>query len=131
MMEEKQQPTKSWISFRVKPNEYDIIYAHYSKTTCRKLSEYARKVLLQKPVNVKFRNQSADDFLLEIIALKNELNAIGNNYNQSVKRLHTMDRFPEIKAWLQSEQIFRQSFLEKTEQIIVCADKIYRQWSSK
>ena len=70
---------------------------YFSKTTCRKLSEYARNVLLQKPVIIKFRNQSADDFLDEMILLKNELNAIGNNYNQSVKRLHTLEKYSGSK----------------------------------
>jgi hypothetical protein len=131
VMEGKQQQTKSWISFRVKPNEYDTIHGYFSKTTCRKLSEYARNVLLQKPVVVKFRNQSADDFLAEMILLKNELNAIGNNYNQAVKRLHTMERIPEVKLWLQNDQVFREAFFKKTEQISEYMDQIYRLWLSK
>ena len=131
MKEEKSTATKSWISFRVKPKEYDTIHAHFSKTTCRKLSEYARNVLLQKPVVIKFRNESADVFLEEMILLKNELNAIGNNYNQSVKRLHTMERIREIKLWLQQEHLFRESFLKKTEQIWERMDQIYRLWLSK
>ncbi|OSZ77234.1 hypothetical protein CAP36_12530 [Chitinophagaceae bacterium IBVUCB2] len=131
MDKEKSGTTKSWISFRVKPKEYDIIHGHFSKTTCRKLSEYARNVLLQKPVVIKVRNQSADDFLGEIILLKNELNAIGNNYNQSVKRLHTMERFSEVKIWLQNDQSFREGFLKKTEQIRERMDQIYRLWLSK
>lgn len=131
MKEEKSIGAKSWISFRVKPKEYDTIHGHFSKTTCRKLSEYARNVLLQKPVVIKFRNESADAFLAEMILLKNELNAIGNNYNQSVKRLHTMDRLPEIKQWLQNDQVFRESFLKKTEQISERMDQIYRLWLSK
>lgn len=130
-MSENRSKAKSWISFRVKPKEYDTIHGHFSKTTCRKLSEYARNVLLQKPVVIKFRNQSADDFLGEMILLKNELNAIGNNYNQSVKRLHSMEKIPEVKTWLQNEQIFRESFNNKTEQISERMDKIYRLWLSK
>lgn len=131
MKEEKTTTTKSWISFRVKPKEYDTIHGYFVKTTCRKLSEYARNVLLQKPVVLKFRNQSADEFLAEMILLKNELNAIGNNYNQSVKRLHTMERIPEIKNWLQNDPVFRESFLKKTEQIRERMDQIYRLWLSK
>ncbi len=130
-MKEEKQKSKSWISFRVKPKEYDTIHGHFSKTTCRKLSEYARNVLLQKPVVIKFRNQSADDFLAEMILLKNELNAIGHNYNQSVKRLHTMSTVGEVKNWLQSEAVFREIFLKKTEQITERMDQIHRLWLSK
>ncbi len=130
-MEGQETKTKSWISFRVKPKEYDTIHGHFSKTTCRKLSEYARKVLLHKPVAIKIRNQSADDFLEEMILLKNELNAIGNNFNQSVKRLHTMERIPEVKTWLKNDEEFRENFLKKTEQIRERMDQIYRLWLSK
>ena len=127
-MEGQESKTKSWISFRVKPKEYDTIHGQFSKTTCRKLSEYIRNVLLQKPVVIKYRNESADQFLAEMILLKNELNAIGNNYNQSVKRLHTMERIPEVKNWLQNDQVFRENFLKKTEQIRERMDQIYRLW---
>ena len=130
-MEEKKSTTKSWISFRVKPKEYDTIHGYFSKTTCRKLSEYARNVLLQKPVTIKYRNESADNFLAEMILLKNELNAIGNNYNQAVKKLHTLDRASEINDWLTNHKKTHELFLEKTEQIRERMDQIYRLWSSK
>jgi transcriptional regulator of NAD metabolism len=46
-----------------------------------------------------YRNQSADEFLAEMIQLKHELNAIGNNFNQAVHKLHTLDHTADIKAW--------------------------------
>jgi hypothetical protein len=130
-MEGKQQKPKSWISFRVKPGEYDIIHRHFSKTTCRKLSEYARNVLLQKPVTVRFRNQSADDFLQEMLQLKKELNAIGNNYNQSVKKLHALSHDNEIKKWLIDNEPDRQKFFQQTELIFFRLNQIYKQWWSE
>src|SRR5215471_6323615 len=70
-----------------------------SKAQCNSLSEYARDVLLEEPVTIKYRNQSADEFLEEIILLKKELNAIGNNFNQTVHKLHTLDHISEIRTW--------------------------------
>ena len=130
-MEKEKATTKSWISFRVKPTEYETIYTYFSATTCRKLSEYARNVLLQKPVAVKYRNQSAEDFLAEMILLKKELNAIGNNYNQAVKKLHTLDHDAAIKKWLAENENTHQYFLQKIEQIFGRIDQIYRIWLSK
>jgi len=52
MSENKTNKKKGWISFRVKPEEYDKIHQYLNSTTHRKLSEYARKVLLNKPVVV-------------------------------------------------------------------------------
>ncbi|HSZ87190.1 MAG TPA: hypothetical protein VK787_14250 [Puia sp.] len=122
---------KSWISFRVKPKEYDIIHAQFQKTTCRKLSEYARKVLLNKPVVVKYRNLSADDFLRDMIKLKNELSAVGNNFNQAVKRLHTLDKFPEVRSWLTTSEPGINAAINKIEEIKSRMNQVYEIWSQK
>ena len=73
VMKEKNKTPKEWISIRVKPEEYTIIYGFFTSTTCRKLSEYVRKVLLHKPVTVNYRNQSADEVLSALNQLKKEL----------------------------------------------------------
>ena len=122
---------KNWISFRVKPEEYNLIRDQFEKTTCRKLSEYARKVLLNKPVVIKYRNQSADDFLAEIIQLKNELNHIGNNFNQAVKKLHTLDTILEIKYWLIVNEAVKKNFMDKVEEIKNHMNELYELWSQK
>ena len=130
-MENQKSKPKEWISFRVKPKEYEQIHGQFTQTTCRKLSEYARKVLLNKPVTVKFRNQSADDFLEQMVRLKNELSAIGNNFNQSVKKLHTLDKIPDIKTWLLLNESTKNLFMKKVEEIKVKMTQIYEQWSQK
>ena len=63
-----------------------------SKTTCRKLSDYVTEIsCLESLLIVPTRNQSLDDFMAEAIRLRNELNRIGNNFNQAVKKLHTLN----------------------------------------
>ena len=121
----------SWISFRVKPAEYKKIHGLFSNSTHRKLSEYARNVLLQKPVIIRTRNESADQFLHEMIGLKKELNAIGNNYNQAVKKLHTLNHINEVKGWLNSHEALHHNFLLLTERIFQKLNKIHQQWSSE
>ncbi|MET0636147.1 MAG: plasmid mobilization relaxosome protein MobC [Chitinophagaceae bacterium] len=130
-MKRQNESTKSWISFRVKPREYEAIYRHFRGSTSLKLSEYARKVLLQKPVVVKYRNESADDFLAEMLTLKKELNSIGINFNQAVKKLHTTDNFPEVKIWLLTAKPTINLFMKQTEKILERLDQIHRIWSSK
>lgn len=89
----------------------------FRTTTKRKLSEYIRYVLLEKPVTVYTRDQSLDDMLALFNSLKNELSAIGNNFNQAVKRLHTMDRIAEIKSWAEAGEKHRELFMEKVAEI--------------
>jgi hypothetical protein len=122
---------REWISFRVKPAEYLLIEQYSKTTTCRSLSEYARKVLLSKPVVVKYRNQSADQFLAEMLLFKNELSAIGNNFNQAVKRLHSLDGLPQMRSWLMIYDSTHKSFMNKVGAINEHLVQIYELWSQK
>ena len=129
MSEDKINKKKSWISFRVKPEEYDRIHQLFRDTTHRKLSEYARKVLLNKPVIVKYRNETANEILSVLIQLKNELNATGNNFNQAVKKLHTLNQISEFKIWLFLYEKDIQNSVQKIEEIKTKIIQIYEQWS--
>ena len=128
MSEQTNNKAKSWISFRVKPEEYEQIHRNFSSTTCRKLSDYARKVLMNKPVVVKYRNQSADEILSAMIRLKNELNNVGNNFNQAVKKLHTLNRLSDFKTWLASYDADKETLLKTLDEIKRKINQIYEQW---
>ena len=86
-MSETKNNRYKWLHIRLKQDEHTKINNKFSKSTCRKLSEYARRVLLDKVITVNQRNQSLDDFMAEMIKLRIELNAIGKNFNQSVKKI--------------------------------------------
>ena len=127
MSENKQNRTEI-LQVRLTRTELTIIQSKFSKSTCRKMSDYTRKVLLDKPVTVNVRNQSLDDFMNEMIVLRNELNGIGNNFNQAVKRLHTLQKPEEFKSWLMLYEITRKTLLEKTEIIKQKIAQINDQW---
>lgn len=50
------------LNIRLSRQDWDKINLLAGKSTCRSLSGYARKVLLQQPVKVFYRNQSFDEF---------------------------------------------------------------------
>jgi hypothetical protein len=110
------------------PEEYKTLTVFYIHSTCRKLSEYARLQLLKKPVIGKFRNESQDDLMNEIIARRNELNAIGNNFNQSVKRLHTLTTFSEFKEWIIRYELDKNTIASKLETLKKSIQKIGELW---
>src|SRR4051794_25889528 len=108
----KEQGTENYnriVTVRFKSNEFKQVQKKFEASTCRKLSEYIRKTTLGKPLVFTYRNESADEFLAEMVKLKNELNAIGNNFNQAVKRLHTLDHVAEMKAWVLLNEASKQS----------------------
>ena len=97
-------------------------------STCKKISEYIRKTSLNKPITITHRNQSADDFLADMLLLKNELNAIGNNFNQAVHKLHILHDFPEIKTWAILNETSKKTLFKKMDEIKEKLNQIYQQW---
>ena len=116
------------LQVRLTPEELKAIKQSASHSTSRKFSDYIRKVILGKPVILTHRNQSLDDFMTEMIALKNELNAIGINYNQLIKRLHSLEHLQEIKAWLLINESTRQILVKKVSEIKSKIYQINDQW---
>lgn len=126
-MKEQNNRTK-WLHLRLTTDEYQKIVAAFSKSTCRKLSDYARKNILQKPIVNIYRNQSLDDFMAEMIRLRGELNAIGNNFNQAVKKLHTLQQIAEFKHWLISYELEKKILFNKVDEIKKHIQKFAESW---
>ncbi len=113
---------------RLTPKERERINEKFSKSTDRKMSDYIRKVLLDKTVTINQRNQSLDDFMTEMISLRKELNAIGINYNQVVKRLNSLDDISQIKTWLLLHASSGQILLNKITEIKFKINQLDSQW---
>jgi hypothetical protein len=116
------------VTVRFSPEEYSKIFRSYKRTTNRRLSEYFRSVMLDKPVTVNTRNQSLDNVQTELIALKNELKAIGNNFNQSVKKLHMIEHISEARIWLIDQESRWLDNTKKLDEISSKISKISRSW---
>ena len=116
------------LTVRFTPTEYEKLEKKFQNTTSSQLSHYVRNVLLEKPVVIKYRNQSLDAFMEEIILLKQELNAIGNNFNQAVKKLHTLKQIPEFRTWLTTNEATQQLLLQHTNSIELRISQISDKW---
>ena len=116
------------IGLRLTPAEYAKIERKWKASTCRKLSDYVRHNLFEKPVTTYYRNQSMDDFMAEMILLRNELNHIGSNFNQAVKRLHTLNQIDEFRSWLIAYEVEKKTLFNKVDEIKKHIQKIAESW---
>ena len=116
------------IGLRLTPVEYANIERKWKASTCRKLSDYVRRNLFDKPVVTTYRNRSQDDTLTELTKLRNELNALGNNFNQAVKRLHTLQQIPEFRNWLVTWEVERKILFNKMDEVKNNVRKILEAW---
>lgn len=119
------------VAVRFKPEEYEALLRKCKASTTKQKTVYIRNMALGKPVIVTYRNASIDEFLSEMIKMKNELNAIGNNFNQVVKRLHTLDTIPQIKNWLLLNESNKEALMETISDIKDRTVKLYDQWLLK
>ncbi len=127
-MEAKNSNRSRIIGLRLSLKEYEQIEKKWKASTCRKLSDYVRRRLLEKPIVTTYRNQSLDDFMAEAIRLGNELNSIGNNFNQAVKKLHTMSEIPEFRNWLITFELEKKVLFNKVDEAKNHLKKIAEKW---
>lgn len=127
-MESKQEKRSRTVGLRLTANEFGQIENDWRKSTIRKLSEYIRNLLFGKPIVTVYRNQSIDDLVAELRFLRMELNRIGVNFNQSVKKLHVLHETPEFKRWLTTHEVEKRTMVNKLDEIKDHIRKIVETW---
>jgi hypothetical protein len=130
-MSETKKVRKLWLTIRLNDDEQKRLNSLYKVTTCKALSEYARDILLQQPVVINYRNQSADETLSELSQLVTELNSIGRNFNQAIKKLHTLDHLPELQTWILLNESSKQLLFKKIDEIKNYILQMHQQWLQK
>ena len=127
-MKESNHNRTKLITLRLTPAEYEQLNIKFKATTCRKLSDYLRKIIFSGKVTILMRNQSFDDFMAEMIELRKELNAIGNNFNQAVHRLHILEKIPEFRTWITMNEIDKKILLNKVDEIKKRINQFAEKW---
>jgi hypothetical protein len=116
---------------RFTETEYKALETKFRQTTSNQLSHYLRQVALNKTVTVKYRNMSLDDCMEELIALRRELNAVGGNLNQAVKRLHTLRQIAEFREWLTHWEPLQQEIAAQIKSACGTIAKMSETWWSE
>jgi hypothetical protein len=96
---------------------------------CQKLSHYARKMLLSKPLVQRYENQSLEEFANQMIELRRTLEGIASDFQQVILRLYCLPQDPDVQqAIIQNEQDHAR-ILREIETISQTSVQIYRLWS--
>ncbi|MDE3183186.1 MAG: plasmid mobilization relaxosome protein MobC [Bacteroidota bacterium] len=127
-MERKTSSRTRIIGLRLTPDEFAKIGKKWKASTCRKLSDYVRRCLFDKPIVTTYRNSSQDDLMAELTRLRSELNAVGNNFNQAVKKLHTLHEISEFKSWLMVYEIEKKIVQNKLDDVRNTIKKLLEIW---
>jgi hypothetical protein len=131
MKKPEKEVRQKMIVVRMNKAEFEKLESLQKQSLEKSLSNYLRKVALQKPVIITYRNLSADAFLQEMILLRKELSAIGNNFNQAVKKLHILEKIPEFRTWLLLYDRQKDEIANKLGDIFKKMNTVYEQWLQK
>ncbi len=119
------------IIVRITPEEFAGLQEKFRTSTHRVFSGYIRDLIHQRPVTTRYRNQSLDEFIPVALTLKNELQTIGRNFNQAVRRINNLPQAGDLKDSLEYFAAEQFAVQQKTEEIKNCLIKIYDLWSQK
>lgn len=120
-----------WYNIRLKPDEYQLLEGRFKKTRFRKLSEYMRSVLLDKPITVNYRDKAMDDVLEELILLRRELNAVGTNLNQAVYQINAAHGNADMRLWANLLSVVNSKIEPSIMQIKETMNQYADIWSQK
>lgn len=127
-MKEGSNNRNRWLHIRLNDSEQAKIIKQFKRTTERHISQYARKILLGKPMIARTRDESLNNIITILAKLQKDLNGIGNNYNQMLHKLHLADTVPEIKRWLVQYEKEKLSIQENIRQIKFFMEKSSEKW---
>jgi hypothetical protein len=116
---------------RLKPGEYEQLEKRFKKTRFRKISEYARSLLLEKPVTVFYRDKTMDEVLEELVLLRRELNAIGNNLNQAMHQIDSAHGSADSRLWMNLLATINSKLEPSINQIKERMNQYAELWSQK
>jgi hypothetical protein len=119
------------VIIRFKPAEFELLDKRFKKTLFRKLSEYMRSLLMEKPVTITYRDKAMDDVLEEMILLRQELNAIGNNLNQAMRSINGAHGDADTRLWMNLMSIILSKVEPSIRQIKERMDEYADIWSQK
>ena len=89
--------TTRFLSIRLSAEEYAEVYQYLQQSTCRSLTEYVKKVLTNKPVTVKVRDQSREEVLQQLTLIKSRLETLVDNAAPADAR-HLLQEVADIKS---------------------------------
>jgi hypothetical protein len=127
-METENNNRKRRIYVRLTEKEFTILESRCKNTTCRSVSDYVRHCLFSKPITTITRDASADEAIMQMSHLNCELNAIGNNFNQLVKKVNSTSQAGEIKVLLLLFESQKKTLLSKIEEVKEQLQKLAEKW---
>lgn len=127
-METENNNRKKRIYVRLTDKEFSTLENRLKATTCNKLSDYVRRCLFDKPITIITRDAATDDLIVKMSQLNYEMNAIGSNFNQLVKKINTSFQTTSFSNALSLVTMQRDAIEKKLEEVKNELQKVAEKW---
>ena len=127
-METENNNRKKRIYVRLTDKEFSTLENRLKATTCNKLSDYVRRCLFDKPITTITRDAATDDLIVKMSQLNYELNAIGSNFNQLVKKINASFQTTSFSNALSLVTMQRDAIEKKLEEVKNELQKVAEKW---
>jgi hypothetical protein len=127
-MSEESHLRRVGISVYISLEEAAKLNKDFSSSMCQSMSEYFRKKLLDKPITTRHRNQSLDDFVTEMILLRNELAVIRGDFVSGAIRSPSHMASTGFKEWETLVERSRDELFSKIDEIKDRINKLSVAW---
>ena len=124
----KTNKKEKWLHLRLSEQEYNIILARFNGTFSDSLSQYAREVLMGKPLIGRVRDQALDDVMSELTNIRKDLNAYGKNFNQVAKKVNQHQDFALVSAWLSAFENEEKNLGQVRSELEKLIQKLLEKW---
>ena len=127
-METENNNRKRRIYVRLTEKEFTTLDSRCKNTTCRTVSDYVRHCLFSKTITTITRDASADEAIMQMSHLNRELNAIGSNFNQLVRKVNATSQGTEIKGLLLLIESQKKALFSKIDEVREQLQKLAEKW---
>ncbi|HYF70256.1 MAG TPA: plasmid mobilization relaxosome protein MobC [Ohtaekwangia sp.] len=119
------------ICVRVSKPYHEKMQDWLDKSNCRSVGELARAILYQEKINWHHKDATFDETAKALVAIRNELRAIGNNINQ-ITHYFNGTAIPNQKIFhaLKVKDEYNKVG-SKVDQLLIMVSEIGKKWSQR
>lgn len=128
---EEQEKLTEKIGLRVSVEFYKKMEQWQAQSNCRSVSELARRILYKEEIIWYHKDSRLDETARELALIRKELNAIGNNINQSVRIMNTTSLSDLITSEAKKISDNNDQLLLHLSRVAEMTEAVSKQWLQK
>ncbi len=127
----EEEKLKHYIRIRVDEQTLKRLNKMQKSSDCKGVSQLARKILMQEPVQIFHRDISMNGPMEELAMIRKEIRSIGININQQTYHFHTSQSKAARMFYAERTKELYEKIEIKIERLLEITDKLAHKWLQK